>query len=183
MDVKLTIYSDDKQYFSHAVKLPCVIGRARQCGVSIVHPLVSRQHCEIYEEKGQVYVRDLGSLDGTIFQGVRIGRGVHVPYGSAFSIGGVFFLIEAADATSQTTDSIGQVSSEVSHTSEEIRLEMDRRVSETLNQIDPSGENQDSKNISLESGGNANDPFTSTSGIELDDLASDGFDEPSSGEF
>ena len=95
----------------------------------------------------------------------------------------VRFLIEAADDTSQTTDYIGQVSSEVSHTSEEIRLEMDRRVSETLNQIDPSGENQDSKNISLESGGNANDPFTSTSGIELDDLASDGFDEPSSGEF
>ena len=86
MEIKLTILSDEKQYFSQTLSLPCVIGRGRQCGVAILHPVVSRQHCEIYEHDGKVFVRDLGSLNGTVFEGVRIGRGVNVPFGGEFSI-------------------------------------------------------------------------------------------------
>ena len=87
MEVLLTVYSDEKEYFSREVSLPCVIGRGKQCDVTIVHPLVSRRHCEIYEEDGVVMARDLGSLNGTFFHGARIGRGVAIPNGSCFSIG------------------------------------------------------------------------------------------------
>lgn len=87
MEVLLTIYSDEKEYFAREVSLPCVIGRGKQCDVTIVHPLVSRRHCEIYEENGVVMVRDLGSLNGTFFNGGRIGRGIALPSGGSFSIG------------------------------------------------------------------------------------------------
>ncbi len=97
MEVLLTIYSDEKEYFSREVALPCVIGRGKQCDVTIVHPLVSRRHCEIYEENGVVMMRDLGSLNGTLFQGVRIGRGVAIPSGSFFSIGRLMLRVTRLD--------------------------------------------------------------------------------------
>ena len=98
MDVKLVIYSEDKQYFSREVSLPCTIGRAKQCDVTIIHPLVSRRHCEIYEETGRVMVRDVGSLNGTYYLGMRLGRGAHIPYGASFSIGRLNFQIEPAES-------------------------------------------------------------------------------------
>lgn len=172
MDVKLTIYSDDKQYFSQAISLPCVIGRARQCGVAIVHPVVSRRHCEIYEENGQVYVRDLGSLNGTVFQGVRIGRGVQIPYGSVFSIGRLFFLIEAVEDPTLMSEAVAQ-SSEISKSSDELREEMNRRVAVTLEQL----ANDSEKNDGL-------DPFAiDESEIDVDDSGPFDLDDLASEEF
>ena len=100
MAVLLTVYSDEKEYFSREVSLPCVIGRGKQCDVTIVHPLVSRRHCEIYEENGVVMARDLGSLNGTFFRGARIGRGVAIPNGSYFSIGRLMLRVGEPPANS-----------------------------------------------------------------------------------
>lgn len=167
MDVKLTIYSDDKQYFSQAISLPCVIGRARQCGVAIVHPVVSRRHCEIYEDNGQVCVRDLGSLNGTVFQGMRIGRGIHIPYGSFFSIGRLFFMVESAEESSFVSESSEQ--------SEEQRDDANDRVAVDLEKDDRSNSNESPK-FSFEK-----DPFAvddedaAPAPIDLDDLASEAF--------
>ena len=97
MDVKLTIIGEGKVYFSRVVNLPCVIGRGKQSDVTIIHPLFSRRHCEIYEENGVVMTRDLGSLNGTYFHKTRIGRGVVVPYGDHFSIGKLKFKIDPAN--------------------------------------------------------------------------------------
>lgn len=99
MDVKLTIYSEEKEHFSRVVSLPCVIGRGKQCDVAIVHPLVSRRHCEIYEENGCVMTRDLGSLNGTFYHRTRIGRGVNIPLGDSFTIGKLHFKVEDPNAT------------------------------------------------------------------------------------
>ena len=103
MEVLLTVFSDEKEYFSREVSLPCVIGRGKQCDVTIVHPLVSRRHCEIYEEDGVVMARDLGSLNGTFFRGARIGRGVTIPGGSCISIGRLMLRIGEKPKTSETT--------------------------------------------------------------------------------
>lgn len=94
MDVKLNIFDGSAHRFSKVVHLPCVIGRSRLSNISIVHPLVSRQHCEIYEDHGLVMLRDLGSLNGTFFKDVRIGRGVAIPFGEVFSIGNLHFVLE-----------------------------------------------------------------------------------------
>jgi len=102
MKVQLTIYNNGKEYFSRVISTPCVIGRGKQSGVAILHPLISRQHCEIYEENGQIYVRDLGSLNGTFFQGARIGRGTLIAFGSSFMIGKLSFKIDLSDDSSES---------------------------------------------------------------------------------
>ncbi|MEM8680117.1 MAG: FHA domain-containing protein [Planctomycetota bacterium] len=47
------------------LRLPATIGRGRENAVSLNHPLVSRHHCELFEQDGLLVVRDLGSLNGT----------------------------------------------------------------------------------------------------------------------
>lgn len=94
MEVLLTIYSGEKEYFSREISLPCVIGRGKQSDVAIVHPLVSRRHCEFFEENGVVMARDLGSLNGTFYKGARIGRGIKLPFGDVVSIGRLILRVD-----------------------------------------------------------------------------------------
>ncbi len=101
MKIRLTIYDDEKRHFSQPIALPCVIGRGRQCDVAIVHPLISRQHCEIYLDGRRVTVRDLGSLNGTFYRAKRLDRPIELAFGDEFSIGSLYFLVESLD--SQTT--------------------------------------------------------------------------------
>ncbi len=99
MKVLLTIYSDEKEYFSREISLPCVIGRGKQSDVAIVHPLVSRRHCEFFEENGVVMARDLGSLNGTFHKGARIGRGIKLPFGDVVSIGRLILRVDKVPGT------------------------------------------------------------------------------------
>jgi predicted component of type VI protein secretion system len=54
------------------------------------HPLVSRQHCELYENGGQLMVRDLGSLNGTFVNNQRVTESP-LPPGELLTIGTVTF--------------------------------------------------------------------------------------------
>ncbi|MDD3589208.1 MAG: FHA domain-containing protein [Thermoguttaceae bacterium] len=178
MDIKLTISSDEKEYFSQSMSLPCVIGRARQCGVAILHPVVSRQHCEIYEQDGDVFVRDLGSLNGTVFEGERIGRGVNVPFGSEFSIGRLYFKIDHPDPPLEV---------EEFKSSEELRQEMDELVDSTIDKVfeaanlspedlpEPPAIEEDDSGPIIDALKNVSDsPMDNfQSDVELEDLASD----------
>ncbi len=170
MDVKLTIYSDDKQYFSQSISLPCVIGRARQCGVAIVHPLVSRQHCELYEQDGKPYVRDLGSLNGTMFNGVRIGRGVQLPYGSEFSIGRLFFRVDSAFAF---CDEPGEPSASPAPKAEPGGVSLEKKPVESRSANKPDDDELDSEifdelNSELKADESS---FADLAGLEFDDLS------------
>jgi pSer/pThr/pTyr-binding forkhead associated (FHA) protein len=94
MLVKLNIFDGSTLRFSKVVHLPCSIGRSRLCNVSIVHPLISRQHCEIYEDRGIVMVRDLGSMNGTYYKNTPIRRSVPIPFNDGFMISTLHFVIE-----------------------------------------------------------------------------------------
>ena len=99
MEIRLTIYDDEKRHFSQPVKLPCVVGRGRQCDVVVVHPLISRKHCEFYQEGRRLMARDLGSLNGAFYRGKRLERPVELAYGEEISFAGLNFLVESVDAT------------------------------------------------------------------------------------
>lgn len=47
------------------VNFPVLIGRNRTAALPIAHPLVSRNHCEIFQLRGALVVRDLESANGT----------------------------------------------------------------------------------------------------------------------
>lgn len=70
--------------------LPTVFGRGRDATISLPHPLVSRQHCEIFEANGRLMVRDLGSTNGTFVGSERIVESVLAP-GDLLTIGTVTF--------------------------------------------------------------------------------------------
>lgn len=84
-----------------ALKLPVVVGRSRGAGLTIAHPMISRQHCEIYEAAGVLRIRDLGSTNGTYVGGKRVAEAVLRPH-DRFSVGPLTFEVDyeyTGDAT------------------------------------------------------------------------------------
>jgi len=65
MEAKLIVVGGKASKNQLALHPPVTIGRSREAGLTIAHPMVSRQHCEIFEADGMLRIRDLGSLNGT----------------------------------------------------------------------------------------------------------------------
>jgi ABC transport system ATP-binding/permease protein len=51
-----------------------VIGRDPSCDVVIAHPVVSKKHAEIVKQNGKSLIVDLGSVNGTFVNGIRVKR-------------------------------------------------------------------------------------------------------------
>jgi predicted component of type VI protein secretion system len=65
MEAKLIVVGGKANKSQVTLKPPATIGRSREASLTIAHPMVSRQHCEIVEADGMLRIRDLGSLNGT----------------------------------------------------------------------------------------------------------------------
>jgi pSer/pThr/pTyr-binding forkhead associated (FHA) protein len=90
LNVKLVVVGGDVKTTELTLRLPSTIGRGRGTSVILPHPLVSRQHCELYEADGQLMVRDLGSLNGTFVNNQRITDALLAP-GELLTVGTVTF--------------------------------------------------------------------------------------------
>jgi pSer/pThr/pTyr-binding forkhead associated (FHA) protein len=90
MEAKLVVVGGDAKAAEIQLKLPTIIGRGRGASLTLPHPLVSRQHCEIFETNGQLMVRDLGSLNGTFVNNERVTE-AGLPSGELLTIGTVTF--------------------------------------------------------------------------------------------
>jgi diguanylate cyclase (GGDEF)-like protein len=53
-----------------------LIGRSASCGLTLAHPSVSRNHCRIWREDGQIWIEDLGSTNRTRVNGRALDRTV-----------------------------------------------------------------------------------------------------------
>jgi CheY-like chemotaxis protein len=53
---------------------PALVGRSSDCDYLIHQPLISRHHCSFDLRDDQIWVQDLGSLNGTFLNGERIKR-------------------------------------------------------------------------------------------------------------
>jgi predicted component of type VI protein secretion system len=95
VQAKLVVVAGDSQASQYELRLPAVIGRSRSTDLRLGHPLVSRQHCEVFESDGKLMVRDLGSLNGTYVGDTRIAEhAMPVPPGELLTIGPVTFRAE-----------------------------------------------------------------------------------------
>ncbi|HEU5116658.1 MAG TPA: FHA domain-containing protein [Isosphaeraceae bacterium] len=73
------------------------VGRQDGCQIRISSSQVSRKHCEIFEKKGLLLVKDLGSSNGTFVNGKKIdGQQVLEP-GNMLTVGAITFRIERTD--------------------------------------------------------------------------------------
>ena len=97
MKAKLIIVGADIKPGEYKLKLPAVLGRGKEASLKLVHALVSRQHCEIFETEGQLMVRDLGSLNGTFVAGQRIAEAVPLLPGELLTVGSVTFRADYGD--------------------------------------------------------------------------------------
>ena len=88
--IQLVVVGGDLETNEVQLELPATIGRGKNASLSLTHPLVSRQHCEIVERNGRIWVRDLDSLNGTFIGSERITEAVLKP-GDLITVGTVTF--------------------------------------------------------------------------------------------
>lgn len=93
MEAKLRIV-DGARPTTIRLKLPMKVGRSETAQLKVPQSLVSRNHCEIYEESGMLVVHDLGSSNGTFISGERIDEPTFLLPGESLQIGSVFFEAE-----------------------------------------------------------------------------------------
>ena len=93
-----TAKSKGKKSRIYDVDLPVVIGRGQRASFRIPHGQISRRHCELLESKGAVFVRDLGSTNGTMVKGTMLPSKtkVPVPSGSVIKLGELAFRVQYA---------------------------------------------------------------------------------------
>ena len=93
MEAKLIVVGGKASKSKITLRLPTIVGRSREAGLTIAHPMISRQHCELFEADGLLMVRDLGSLNGTVCGGQRI-KESPLPPDAEFTVGPLTFRAE-----------------------------------------------------------------------------------------
>ncbi|HEX8201294.1 MAG TPA: FHA domain-containing protein [Isosphaeraceae bacterium] len=103
MDYQLVVVGGGRSGGQGPVKLgPGVttVGRQEDCQLRINSSQVSRKHCQFFEQKGQLLVKDLGSSNGTFVNGKKIqGQKVLRP-GDELTVGQVRFRVERTKPSS-----------------------------------------------------------------------------------
>jgi len=110
MQARVVVFKRKAKVQELLLELPAIVGRNRTAAVAIDHPVVSRQHCEIFESGGSVRVRDLGSTNGTRVGDKKIKEAVLRPR-DRFSIGPFTFVVHYApreDATAGQADELAE---------------------------------------------------------------------------
>src|SRR3954468_23266425 len=75
------------------------IGRHDECQLRIKSSQVSRKHCELFEKKGLLLVKDLGSANGTLVNGQRVQGQRVLEVGDELTIGPVQFRVAKVGET------------------------------------------------------------------------------------
>lgn len=70
-----------------------VIGRRQDCDLCIPLMIISRKHCELNQDQGQLTIRDLGSRNGTFVNGLQV-ENSSLNAGDRVNIGPLTFIVQ-----------------------------------------------------------------------------------------
>jgi pSer/pThr/pTyr-binding forkhead associated (FHA) protein len=95
MQVRLEVSHNKANVKRIVLERDAVIGRGTDCNLRIASSSISRQHCKISITPTEVFVRDLGSSNGTYVDGTKIepNEDVLVPPGTKIALGSVKFRV------------------------------------------------------------------------------------------
>lgn len=95
MDIRLIRFKEDGEAREFRVKGDrCLIGRQATSDLSIPLSSVSREHCEIIGQEGEVFLKDLGSRNGTFRNEERVEGMVKLEPGDRVAIGPIVFTVQ-----------------------------------------------------------------------------------------
>ena len=109
MVIRFVVLAPDSKKGSFAVRLPIIVGRSEEAKFRIQQDRVSRKHCEFFSADGRVFIRDLGSTNGTFLEDEQVPTSakVPVPSGAVVRVGSLVFRVEYEEATDGTTTATG----------------------------------------------------------------------------
>lgn len=87
------------------------VGRQEGCELTVRSSQVSRKHCQLFEKKGLLLVKDLGSANGTLVNGKRIEEQRVLEPGDILTVGPIEFRIESLGASATPAASKAEVTS------------------------------------------------------------------------
>jgi CheY-like chemotaxis protein len=93
-------HSDNAGASIVVTQFPCVLGRHAECDRRFADPLISRRHCELFVVLDDVWVRDLGSRNGTWVNGERLRCPRRLEDGDRLDIGLESFGVHLVDVPS-----------------------------------------------------------------------------------
>lgn len=96
MTIRVRLICEDVQFDDIDFRLTQdsqILGRSVHSDVQIVHPLISRQHCQCLIADGEVFLRDLDSTNQTIVNGQPIEESRLQP-GDRLLLGDLEFVVE-----------------------------------------------------------------------------------------
>lgn len=96
MNVRFVVVAPESKKGTFTVRLPIVVGRSEEAKFRIQQDRVSRKHCEFLGQDGVVFLRDLGSTNGTFLDGEQVPASEKTPIksGAVVRVGGLAFRVE-----------------------------------------------------------------------------------------
>ena len=91
MKAKLVVVSGSAPGAEFEVTTPATLGRGQEVDLTFQHTQISREHCRIEEKDGQLFVVDLGSLNGTFVNDQKITELTKIFPGDTLAIGKLSF--------------------------------------------------------------------------------------------
>ena len=85
-------------------ELPFTIGRAATLSLCIPQTQVSRQHAQFFDDGGQVFIKDMGSTNGTLVNNQKIAEAVAIQHGDVVQIGSVELRVMEDKAEEEVMD-------------------------------------------------------------------------------
>ncbi len=93
MNVVLVMFKDKERREFPVPEAGVILGRRQDCHLRIPTRDVSRKHCELFSETGNLVVKDLGSSNGTYVNGKRVAK-IKLKAGDRLRVGPVTFVVQ-----------------------------------------------------------------------------------------